>query len=332
MTNYPWHGAAQEMPDSAFDDAAKELGCEAAVIQAIWMVESSGKPFLADGSLTRRFAPHHFDKRHWATIGFDPAGRAPWKASLAIKTSTRELMLETAYRIDPERACYATSYGGPQIMGFNAKEAGFASAYAMVVAMADSEEDQLLAFVKLFRSWGLDAAARAHDFRAIENRYNGGGFNGKYARKMEAEYRRLTGKQSPEVLRIGSNGASVRKLQAAIGIEADGAFGPNTDRAVRAFQREAGLPVDGLVGKRTWDALETKPGAQPVPLDSLLEKGTDLATKVGGGTVLGGALTKAVERAPDGVVSLMWYGGAAVVFAALCFALLVVARKVWRQR
>lgn len=35
-------------------------------------------------------------------------------------------------------------------------------------------------------------------------------------------------------------------------IEADGYFGPRTERAVREFQRRSGLEVDGLVGPTTW--------------------------------------------------------------------------------
>jgi peptidoglycan hydrolase-like protein with peptidoglycan-binding domain len=56
-------------------------------------------------------------------------------------------------------------------------------------------------------------------------------------------------------LKRGSTGANVRYLQSALGIKADGQFGPITDRTVRAFQAVHGLKVDGIVGSITWGKL-----------------------------------------------------------------------------
>ena len=58
-----------------------------------------------------------------------------------------------------------------------------------------------------------------------------------------------------ELLRIGSRGPAVAKVQRALGIEADGIFGPKTRAAVKAFQRSHGLVVDGIVGPQTRAAL-----------------------------------------------------------------------------
>jgi hypothetical protein len=58
-----------------------------------------------------------------------------------------------------------------------------------------------------------------------------------------------------EWLRKGSTGINVRYLQYALGIKADGQFGPITDRTVRAFQAKHGLKVDGIVGPITWGRL-----------------------------------------------------------------------------
>ena len=58
-----------------------------------------------------------------------------------------------------------------------------------------------------------------------------------------------------ELLKVGSRGPAVVRVQRALGITADGIFGPQTRRAVRAFQKRHGLLVDGVVGPQTRRAL-----------------------------------------------------------------------------
>jgi peptidoglycan hydrolase-like protein with peptidoglycan-binding domain len=48
----------------------------------------------------------------------------------------------------------------------------------------------------------------------------------------------------------------VRTVQAKIGVQPDGAFGPKTEAAVRTFQHNHGLTPDGIVGPKTWAALD----------------------------------------------------------------------------
>ena len=43
------------------------------------------------------------------------------------------------------------------------------------------------------------------------------------------------------ILKRGLKGAPVKRLQEALGIGADGDFGPGTEKAVRAFQQANGL-------------------------------------------------------------------------------------------
>ncbi|HEX7235469.1 MAG TPA: peptidoglycan-binding domain-containing protein [Gammaproteobacteria bacterium] len=56
-------------------------------------------------------------------------------------------------------------------------------------------------------------------------------------------------------LRIGSRGPDVQTAQRALGITADGIFGPGTQNAARQFQRARGLTPDGVIGPATWAAL-----------------------------------------------------------------------------
>lgn len=56
-------------------------------------------------------------------------------------------------------------------------------------------------------------------------------------------------------LRRGSTGPQVVKLQEALGLKADGNFGPGTEEAVRRYQRAKGLTADGIAGPATQRAL-----------------------------------------------------------------------------
>ncbi|GAA1172844.1 hypothetical protein GCM10009584_12270 [Ornithinimicrobium humiphilum] len=52
-------------------------------------------------------------------------------------------------------------------------------------------------------------------------------------------------------------GGAVTLLQELLGIEADGSFGPATEKAVKAVQEAAGLEATGVVDGPTWAAIET---------------------------------------------------------------------------
>jgi putative chitinase len=57
------------------------------------------------------------------------------------------------------------------------------------------------------------------------------------------------------LLKIGSRGEDVKKLQAKLGLGSDGIFGKGTEDAVKSFQTKSGLTPDGIVGEGTWNKL-----------------------------------------------------------------------------
>ncbi len=53
------------------------------------------------------------------------------------------------------------------------------------------------------------------------------------------------------LLKQGTRGDTVKKLQQKLGVGADGQFGPGTEKAVREYQKKNGLKADGMAGPAT---------------------------------------------------------------------------------
>jgi putative chitinase len=54
------------------------------------------------------------------------------------------------------------------------------------------------------------------------------------------------------LLKVGSKGDDVKKLQEKLGTVVDGDFGPGTEKLVKQWQTKNGLTSDGIVGDGTW--------------------------------------------------------------------------------
>lgn len=63
-------------------------------------------------------------------------------------------------------------------------------------------------------------------------------------------------KKAFSVLKVGSKGQMVKKVQTALGQKADGQFGPGTEKAVKDFQTKSKLPVTGKVDEKTAKAMK----------------------------------------------------------------------------
>jgi putative chitinase len=58
-----------------------------------------------------------------------------------------------------------------------------------------------------------------------------------------------------QILRRGSKGDDVKRMQAKLGLAADGDFGPGTEAALRKWQSANGLTADGVAGPKTLSKL-----------------------------------------------------------------------------
>ena len=102
-----------------------------------------------------------------------------------------------------------------------------------------------------------------HDIVTLSKRVNGGtiGLEDR-VEHWEHAIALFTGKEAPKpvresapagttILKKGSKGPLVKKMQEVLGLDADGDFGPGTERAVKHWQSENGLTADGIVGPKT---------------------------------------------------------------------------------
>ena len=120
--------------------------------------------------------------------------------------------------------------------------------------------DERLAFMKrirngeLWKTFGRGWQSRVDGVRAHGISLATGTF-GSPEQVPEPEDQGIMPSVDYEIVRRGSRGEWVVKLQTALGITADGVFGPGTEAALKAYQEEAGLTVDGVAGRKTYQSL-----------------------------------------------------------------------------
>ena len=85
------------------------------------------------------------------------------------------------------------------------------------------------------------------------------------------------------LLKNGSKGEEVKKLQQKLGVEPTGNFGPKTEAAVKAWQKANGLKDDGIVGDGTWGKMfgSVAPAAPAAPVASVAPSDFKLANLKG---------------------------------------------------
>lgn len=229
-------------------------------LRAFMEVEARGKGFDDLGRPKILFEPHIF----YRLLGPGDERDRAVKEGLAYPRWNRKgynvdsyVRLEKAMAINPTIALMSASWGLGQIMGFNFKQAGYPTVDALVRDFMADEDNHLEAMVRVLINFKLDDDLREHNWRKIEDVYNGGGYGGDYARKMEkafAKWRKISdtpynrGEQD-DVVNAASPPAAVKALQQALKEKGyqpgaiDGKWGKMTRDAVLAFKADNLLDI-----------------------------------------------------------------------------------------
>jgi putative chitinase len=143
----------------------------------------------------------------------------------------------------------------------------FAKDYDMTAEEAavwvETKEGALASALWFWNTNNLNTVADTGSVPALTKKINGGniGLADRQAR-YEKAMAVLTGKiplraanseaaPTGGTLRRGSKGEEVKRMQAKLGIKADGDFGPGTEAALKKWQAANGLTADGVAGPKT---------------------------------------------------------------------------------
>lgn len=112
-----------------------------------------------------------------------------------------------------------------------------------------------------WNSRNINAACDANDIVKMTKLINGGTIGLDDRTKHYREALAILGGAVPappvghadvaETLRKGSKGDAVKRMQAKLGLAADGDFGPGTEAALKKWQTANGLTPDGVAGPKT---------------------------------------------------------------------------------
>jgi hypothetical protein len=164
---------------AAIAQQAQTQGLPVETALAVFSVESQMAYHPTTGLVIIRFEPHIFQKYAGRPVSSSRGGQSDeWQN------------LGRAYDLDADAALLSTSYGLPQLMGFNWQVTRHRDVRSLVLAFQDSCEEQVAGFFGFVEHNGLVRYIRASDWRGFTTRYNGPGnvevYSGKLIRALMA--------------------------------------------------------------------------------------------------------------------------------------------------
>lgn len=198
-----------------WDEAARRIECEIAVIQAFAYVESREAAFdrhhrptiLYERHKFAKYTGHRFDdanadisgRKRYTRRKFDEAGHAI--AANDRYGADQYERFERAFALDEAAAIQACSWGRFQVLGENYKELGFSTVHAFLRAACTSEREHLLRFFVRFvlekrdPKYGhgtLKEALKEKNWSNAAWLYNGPGYReNKYDDKLRSAYEKI---------------------------------------------------------------------------------------------------------------------------------------------
>ena len=237
-------GAGFPLDQDGIDEITDRMQIHAAELWAVLSVETRGSGFMADRRpfilyerhIFSRETDRRFDSQHPDISNPEPGGYGAGGAHQYDR-------LQRAIALDRSAALDSASWGIGQVMGFNAKIAGYQNVEAMVAKMAESENEQLRALTGEIVSNNLQKALRNHQWADFARGYNGKNFAiNKYDTRLANAFQRYSQGGLPDLLvrtaqvfltYLGFNPGTI-----------DGLPGKFTFAALNEFQEKEGLPVD----------------------------------------------------------------------------------------
>lgn len=174
------------------------------LLLAILLVESRNKGFKSNGDLVLRFELHIFKKYFVKTVDTKLAFAQFFNVynqyhyaflyNKWIEYHQNDLEMEAfilAKILHEEYALLSTSYGVPQIMGFNHSLVGFDNAYKLYNYMLQSEVNHYHVFILFLENRNIIHYIREYNFDRIAELYNGTGNIQVYSELIRNKYKEL---------------------------------------------------------------------------------------------------------------------------------------------
>lgn len=286
-----FYGPGTPINAEALYQAATRMGVEVEVLQALMFKETHDQAFLPDGRPSILFEPHvfhhltngEFDEDHPDLSTADPAsvqyGPGGWH---------QYAKLQRAILLHEKFALQSCSWGFWQCMGYNYREAGFTSVYALVHAFVSGEGPQLDAFCSYLTVRGFIPALRTKDWATIALKYNGPNYRDNHYDIDLAKFYNQTKQNITRVGSIGPQVVTIEKLLNMYGykVPIDGTFSASDSEALKNFQTKFNLNPDGVCGPQTLTVLASKRLEVTSPSQSKRLVGAVAAAGAGVGSVI----------------------------------------------
>ena len=164
---------------------------EPAKIWAVYDVEAAGDAFI-NGRPTILFEPHRFSRStgHRYDVSHPRLSSRSWNRKLYPGSQQgRWDQLLAAVALDVDAGFMSASYGAFQILGENYAVCGAIDPWSFAWKQAQTEGDQLDAFILFVKSKGLQDALAHGDWSAFAKGYNGTAYReNRYDERLAAAY------------------------------------------------------------------------------------------------------------------------------------------------